>query len=89
MSNLESVLGRCPTDKAHLRELSGASRGGPQFRHPQCDAFADCNSLCQQISDKIIGELEHSRVPLVQPWGQMSKRRLVCRRTPPPGAPTA
>ena len=61
----------CPTDKARLRELSGAARGGPPSRHPRRDAFADCNSLYQQITDKIIAELEHGRVPWVQPWGNV------------------
>jgi hypothetical protein len=53
----------CPTDKARLRELSGAPRGRQPSRHPQRDTFADCNSLYQQITDKIIGELEPSHVP--------------------------
>jgi len=35
------------------------------------DAFADCNSLYQQITEKIIAELEHGRVPWVQPWGDV------------------
>ena len=60
-----------PTDKVRRRELSGASRGGPPSRHPQRDAFADCNSLYQQITDKIIAELEQSRVPWVQPWSNV------------------
>ena len=60
----------CPTDKVRLRELSGASRGGPPSRHPQRDAFADCNNLYQQITDKIIAELEHSRAALGPVVGQ-------------------
>jgi len=53
----------CPTDKVRLRELWGACRGGPPSRRPQRDAFPDCNSLYQQITDKIIAEPEQSRVP--------------------------
>ena len=32
---------------------------------------ADCNSLYEQITDKIITELEQGRVPWVQPWGNV------------------
>jgi antirestriction protein ArdC len=60
-----------PDRQSRLRELSGASRGGPPSRHPQRDTFADCNSLYPQITAKIIAELEHSRVPWVQPWGNV------------------
>ena len=61
-----------PTDKARLlRELSSAARGGPAVPASQRDAFADCNSLYQQITEKIIAELEHGRVPWVQPWGDV------------------
>jgi N-terminal domain of anti-restriction factor ArdC len=35
---------------------------------PAHKSFADRNSLYQEIADKIIAELEHGRVPWVQPW---------------------
>src|ERR1700739_3011670 len=35
---------------------------------PAHKAFADRNSLYQQITDKIVAELEQGRVPWVQPW---------------------
>jgi antirestriction protein ArdC len=36
---------------------------------PAHKSFADRNSLYQEITDKIIAELEQGRVPWVQPWG--------------------
>ena len=35
---------------------------------PARKSFADRNSLYQQITDKIVAELEQGRVPWVQPW---------------------
>ena len=39
---------------------------------PAHKSFADRNSLYQQITDKIIAELEQGRVPWVQPWANVS-----------------
>src|SRR5205807_1062166 len=39
---------------------------------PAHKSFADRNSLYQQITDKIIAELEQGRVPWVQPWGNVT-----------------
>jgi antirestriction protein ArdC len=36
---------------------------------PVHKSFTDRNSLYQEITDKIIAELEQGRVPWVQPWG--------------------
>jgi antirestriction protein ArdC len=36
---------------------------------PAHKSFTDRNSLYQEITDKIIAELEQGRVPWVQPWG--------------------
>jgi antirestriction protein ArdC len=36
---------------------------------PVHKSFTDRNSLYQEITDKIIAELERGRVPWVQPWG--------------------
>src|SRR5437667_256269 len=36
---------------------------------PAHKSFADRNSLYQEITGKIIAELEQGRVPWVQPWG--------------------
>jgi antirestriction protein ArdC len=38
---------------------------------PAHKSFADRNSLYQQITDKIIAELEQGRVPWVQPWANV------------------
>jgi antirestriction protein ArdC len=39
---------------------------------PAHKSFADRNSLYQQITDKIVAELEQGRVPWVQPWANVS-----------------
>jgi antirestriction protein ArdC len=39
---------------------------------PAHKSFADRNSLYQQITDKIIAELEQGRVPWVQPWSNVT-----------------
>jgi antirestriction protein ArdC len=49
------------------REARGARRGDPRC-HVQPLAL-DRPSLYQEITDKIIAELEAGRVPWVQPWG--------------------
>ena len=41
-------------------------------------------SLYQEVTDKIIAELEQGRVPWVQPWGQGQGAAWACRGTPPP-----
>jgi hypothetical protein len=38
---------------------------------PAHRSFADRTSLYQEITDKIIAELEQGRVPWVQPWGDV------------------
>jgi antirestriction protein ArdC len=43
---------------------------------PAHRSFADRNGLYQQITDKIIAELEQDRVPWVQPWGSVGLTRL-------------
>jgi antirestriction protein ArdC len=45
---------------------------------PAHKAFADRASLYQEITDKIIAELEQGRLPWVQPWAGVSA---------PPGLP--
>ena len=54
--------------------LSPARDGEPPMPHPAPahKSFADRNSLYQQITDKIIAELEQGRVPWVQPWGNVT-----------------
>ena len=39
---------------------------------PAHKSFTDRNSLYQEITDKIIAELEQGRVPWVQPWANVS-----------------
>jgi antirestriction protein ArdC len=39
---------------------------------PAHKSFADRNGLYQQITDKIIAEIEQGRVPWVQPWANVS-----------------
>ena len=39
---------------------------------PAHKSFADRNSLYQNITDKIVAELEQGRVPWVQPWGNVA-----------------
>ena len=39
---------------------------------PAHKSFADRNSLYQEITDKIIAELEQGRVPWVQPWDNVA-----------------
>jgi antirestriction protein ArdC len=39
-------------------------------------ASGDRASLYQEITDKIIAELEQDRVPWVQPWGSVGLTRL-------------
>jgi len=52
---------------------------------PAHKSFADRNSLYQQITGKIIAELEQGRVPWVQPWGNVKaplglpKNATTCR----------
>jgi antirestriction protein ArdC len=41
-------------------------------RAPAYKSFSDRNSLYQDITGKIIAELEQGRVPWVQPWGNVS-----------------
>ena len=36
---------------------------------PSHKSFSDRTSLYQEITDKIVAELEQGRVPWVQPWG--------------------
>jgi antirestriction protein ArdC len=49
-------------------------------RHPHASpgaspkSFSDRSSLHQEITDKIIAELEQGRVPWVQPWGGVTAR---------------
>ncbi len=38
-------------------------------RAPAHKSFADRSGLYQEITDKIIAELEQGRLPWVQPWG--------------------
>ena len=57
---------------------------------PAHKSFSDRTSLYQEITDKIIAELEQGRVPWVQPWaGAAPAPRSACRTTPRPAAPTA
>ncbi len=65
------------------REARGARRGDP--RCPDIIARVrtgeDRTSLYNEITDKIIAELEAGRVPWVQPWGTAAARRLWrCRK---------
>jgi antirestriction protein ArdC len=49
-------------------------------------AGSDRASLYDDITGKIIAELEAGRFPWVQPWGSASaRRRSPCRGTPRPG----
>jgi antirestriction protein ArdC len=41
---------------------------------PAHKSFSDRSSLHQEITDKIIAELEQGRVPWVQPWGGVTAR---------------
>ena len=54
------------------RKLSPARRGDRPCPTPAPahKSFADRTSLYQEITDKIIAELEQGRVPWVQPWGR-------------------
>lgn len=54
--------------------LSPARRGDSTMPHPAPahKSFIDRNSLYQEITDKIIAELEQGRVPWVQPWANVS-----------------
>jgi antirestriction protein ArdC len=48
---------------------------------------SDRSSLYDDITNKIIGELDAGRVPWVQPWGTAAaKAPLTMRGTPPPAA---
>ncbi|WP_374303296.1 ArdC-like ssDNA-binding domain-containing protein [Paracoccus sp. (in: a-proteobacteria)] len=50
----------------------------------------DRASLYDEITGRIIADLEHGCFPWVQPWGTRPRpRRSACRRTPPPAAATA
>jgi len=40
----------------------------------QCKAAHDRASLCDDITNKIIGELEAGRLPWVQPWGTVAAK---------------
>jgi hypothetical protein len=42
---------------------------------PIARAGRDRASLYQEITDKIVGELESGRVPWVQPWGTAARKR--------------
>jgi antirestriction protein ArdC len=46
-----------------------------RYPTPAHKSFSDGISLYQEITDKIIGELEQGRVPWVQPWGGVSAPR--------------
>jgi antirestriction protein ArdC len=50
---------------------------------PVHKSFTDRNSLYQQITDKIIAELEQGRLPWTQPCGHAGPRST-CRAMPPP-----
>ena len=52
---------------------------------PAHKSFSDRTSLYQEITDKIIRELEQGRVPWVQPWGggQRAARPAKKRRDRP------
>ena len=54
---------------------------------PAHKSFADRNSLYQEITDKIIAELEQGRLPWVQPWANTAPRSA-CRKTQRPAALT-
>jgi antirestriction protein ArdC len=54
---------------------------------PVHKSFTDRNSLYQEITDKIIAELQQGRVPWVQPWGNAGARSAR-RATPRPNART-
>ena len=53
---------------------------------PAHKSFPDRNSLYQEITDKIIAELEQGRVPWVQPWADAARpaRPAAQRRDRPP-----
>jgi antirestriction protein ArdC len=53
---------------------------------PAHKAFADRASLYQEITDKIIAELEQGRLPWVQPWAGVSAP-LGLQRNAAPAAP--
>jgi hypothetical protein len=61
----------CPTDKARLRELSSVARGGSPSRHRNATPLPTATASISGSPTKIIAELEHSRVPWVQPWGNV------------------
>ena len=48
---------------------------------PAHKSLADRYGLYQQITDKIIAELEQGRVPWVQPWGNTGAARRATPRT--------
>jgi antirestriction protein ArdC len=48
---------------------------------PAHKSFADRNSLYQEITGKIIAELEQGRVPWVQPWGTIGAPLAMPRNT--------
>ena len=52
-----------PTKPAFCANCRAHREAGPPSRHPQRNAFADCNSLYEQITDKIVAELEQGRGP--------------------------
>jgi antirestriction protein ArdC len=58
------------TDVTGEREAFARPRGDLPMPHPAPahKSFADRSSLYQEITDKIIAELEQGRVPWVQPW---------------------
>ena len=76
------------TGAAGEREAFARPSRRPPMPHPAPahKSFADRNSLYQEITDKIIAELEQGRVPWVQPWASVSARRSACRTMPPPAA---
>jgi antirestriction protein ArdC len=61
-------------------EVAREARGGPSRRSAMSSSAAraragrDRTSLYQEITDKIIAELDAGRVPWVQPWGTMAAK---------------
>ena len=70
------VKGRCGSADGCARRKRGFRPPVAESAHvspgPAHKSFADRNSLYQQITDKIIAELEQGRVPWVQPWANVS-----------------
>ena len=68
--------------------LSPARRGDRPCltRHLPTNPSPTATSLYQEITDKIIAELEQGRVPWVQPWGRRQRPARPAEATPPPAA---